>query len=361
MNGSGQNFPGRPSTRPPAQRSATMPESQQQSSAASSLMAGLFGGIANIIQTPGPQNIQQQAYQEDEEFLEKYHPSLKYLSKFEDKSVLVTGATGAVGSAVAKKLIKQNCRMIVLFVRDLDNLDEKIKAAMDEGRVKLEQIDLREPQRIEQKFSHAIKTYFKGEVDHIIMCHGVVVEKGVITCTIPKYDQTMLVNVRSMMHLVSLAVPFLKKTSAEKGQASITILTSAQGTKPDPKSPVMSTAAAMVQMLIKVTALETAFFGVRVNGVATGVINSQARMKQDLMAMALKEEENTHYLKESARDVPLLERLNNPKEVAESLLFLASDDASFITGEILTMDGGQSLTTDAYDDYAAELKSAYAD
>ena len=56
----------------------------------------------------------------------------------------------------------------------------------------------------------------------------------------------------------------------------------------------MSTAAAMVQMLIQVTALETSYFGVRVNGVATGVINSQydpdsktvpARMKQDLMAM----------------------------------------------------------------------------
>ena len=179
-----------------------------------------------------------------------------------------------MGSAVVRKLIKQNCKMIVLFVRDMDQLDDKIRAACDDDRVKIAQIDLREPQRIEQKFSHAIKTYLKGELDHVILCHGVVVEKGVITCTIPKYDQTMLVNVRSMMHIVSLSVPFLKRMAGEKGQASITILTSAQGTKPDPKSPVMSTAAAMVQMLIKVTALETAFFNVRVNGVATGVINS---------------------------------------------------------------------------------------
>lgn len=165
--------------------------------------------------------------EEEQEFLEKYHPSLKYLAKFENKNVLITGATGAVGSAVARKLIKQNCKMIVLFVRETDLLDDKIRADMDEGIVRVETIDLREPQRIEQKFSHAIKTYFKGELDHVIMCHGVVVEKGVITCTIPKYDQTMLVNVRSMMHMVSLAVPFLKKTSAEKGQTSITILTSA--------------------------------------------------------------------------------------------------------------------------------------
>ena len=56
--------------------------------------------------------------------------------------------------------------------------------------------------------------------------------------------------------------------------------------------------------------------------------------------MGLESELNEHYLKESSRNVPLMERLNNPKEVAESLLFLASDDASFVTGEILTIDGG---------------------
>ena len=87
----------------------------------------------------------------------------------------------------------------------------------------------------------------------------------------------MLVNVRSCMHIASLSVPFLKKTAADKGGASLTILTSTQGNKPDHRSALMSTSAAMVQMLIKVLALETAYFNVRVNGVASGVINSKAR------------------------------------------------------------------------------------
>ena len=84
----------------------------------------------------------------------------------------------------------------------------------------------------------------------------------------------MLVNVRSVMHMVSLAIPFLKV----QPKSSITILTSAQGAKPDPKSPVMSIAASMVQQLIKCAALETAYHGVRVNGVATGKIRSDARV-----------------------------------------------------------------------------------
>ena len=75
--------------------------------------------------------------------------------------------------------------------------------------------------------------------------------------------------------------------------------------------------------------------------------------------MQLSEEENKVYLEDKARDVPLLGQLNQPKEVAETLLYLASDDASFCTGEIMTVDGGQGLTTDQYDDYCAMLKSIY--
>ena len=107
--------------------------------------------------------------------------------------------------------------------------------------VTVETIDLREPVRIEQKFNNAIQR-LGGILDTLILCHGVIVEKGVTNCTIPAFDQSMLVNVRSMMHLVSLATPFLKVQE----KSSITILTSSQGVKPDPKSPVNSIAAAMV-------------------------------------------------------------------------------------------------------------------
>lgn len=121
----------------------------------------------------------------------------------------------------------------------------------------------------------------------------------------------------------------------------------------------MCTAHAMVQMMIKCTALETAYHGVRINGVASGVIKSNARTKNDPMEMALNDAENKQFLVEASKDVPLQGQLNDPRDVANSLLFLASDDASFITGEIMTVDGGQSLTTDSYEDYMAMLQSVY--
>ena len=149
------------------------------------------------------------------------------------------------------------------------------------------------------------------------------------------------------MHLTSLSVPYMKKLDS----SSITILTSNQGITPDPMSPLMSTSAAMVQMMIKTVALETAFHGVRINGVASGITKTTARCKGEDIGMNLTKTENSRFLHDAAKDVPLLGQLNSPKDVANALLFLASSDSSFTTGEIMVVDGGQSLTTNKYDDW----------
>ena len=108
-------------------------------------MGGLFGGLATIIQQPNVSP--EQAIIEEEEFLERYHPSLKYLNKFKGKNIIVTGATGAVGTAVVKKLLKSEAAKIVLFVKDRDNLDKKIDDYLSKNpdRMRVDQIDLREP------------------------------------------------------------------------------------------------------------------------------------------------------------------------------------------------------------------------
>lgn len=113
----------------------------------------LFGGVANFfaVETAGAgENV---VVPQVEEITETYKPSLKFKEKLQGKSVLLTGATGAVGSAVARKLLKCNLRKLVLFVRDRDNLDPKImQLANEQGQndiLHIETLDLREPQRIE--------------------------------------------------------------------------------------------------------------------------------------------------------------------------------------------------------------------
>ena len=89
-------------------------------------------------------------------------------------------------------------------------------------------------------------------------------------------------NVRSNVHLMSLAFPFLKQNDKYKG-SSITVLTSSACNQADPRASVMSISSAMVKQLVQCSALEGAYHGIRVNAVAAGVTYTKARMNQDSM------------------------------------------------------------------------------
>ena len=112
----------------------------------------------------------------------------------------------------------------------------------------------------------------------------------------------------------------------------------------------------MLNELVRTTALETAFFGVRCNAVAPGITNTNARTKKD--SFQLNPNQNKQFLQEAAKDVPLFNAINQPGEIANQMLWLASSDASFVTGEIMVTDGGQSLTTNTYQDFVKQLEAA---
>lgn len=208
-------------------------------------------------------------------------------------------------------------------------------------------LNLREPFQIEKKFREAIKK-LNGKLDCLMLCHGVIKNESILDTNILEWDQMMNLNVRASFQLTSLAIPFLKLT-----KGCVTILSSNAGKTPIPGSIIFSTSMAMLNMLVETTALETAFFGIRVNAVAPGVTNTQARMKKD--SIGFTEMQNRNFLIDASRDVPLQNQINQPAEVAKAMLWLSSNDASFITGEILTIDGGQSLTTNDYPDYLRSL------
>lgn len=112
------------------------------------------------------------------------------------------------------KLMETEVDRLCMFMRDVDQCDPRIEKKLveriDADRFKIDGLDLSYPQRIEQKFGMVMKNHFHGKLDAVILCHGIVVEKGIIGCNVPDFDQTMLINVRSMTHIISLAMPFLK-------------------------------------------------------------------------------------------------------------------------------------------------------
>ena len=139
---------------------------------------------------------------------------------------------------------------------------------------------------------------------------------------------------KANFHLLSLSVPFLKIT-----KGNVIMISSVTSQIVEKGDFLQALNKNMINSLIENAALELASFGVRVNGVALGTVNSEYRKNSF-------RENNENYL-DMMKKFNLLEKQNlEPENVAESILFLASEDAGFMTGEIMTIDNGFGLNHD---------------
>ena len=137
---------------------------------------------------------------------------------------------------------------------------------------------------------------------------------------------------------MSLATPFLKYT-----QGNIVAISSLESFIPIKGSFLNTVTKSMVNALIKNAALELASFGIRVNGVAPGVTNTKLRLDK---LEEPREMNNQKFLENAGTNNLLSKKVLEPGDVVDAMLFLASDDAGFMTGEIIKIDNGYSLNHD---------------
>ena len=153
-----------------------------------------------------------------------------------------------------------------------------------------------------------------------------------------EYDEAININTRSIISLISLATPFLKHT-----KGNIVAISSLESFIPVKNSFLNTVSKSMVNMIIQNSALELASFGIRVNGVAPGITNTMFR-KDELQEP--KEKNNEEYMKKAGMSNLLTQKVIEPNDVVDVMLFLGSDDAEFVTGEIIKVDNGYSLNHD---------------
>lgn len=123
---------------------------------------------------------------------------MTYTKSFAGKNVIMTGATGGIGSKVARKLLKSGARVIML-VQDttkvevaLDIKDKKIRRGQNYDAILL---NLREPYQIEKKFREALKK-IDGQLDVLILCHGCIKNENILQSNMLEWDNMMNLNVR---------------------------------------------------------------------------------------------------------------------------------------------------------------------
>lgn len=252
---------------------------------------------------------------------------------YKGKHIIVTGATGGIGSLLTSTLLSLGAK-IVAIVKDEEKLISLFPKYIDDGSLQKTKMDFLNETDYHTKFTD-IMMKLEGKLDVMFLCHGEYYQAEFVEAEIKDYDRIFNINARSVMALISLATPFLKYT-----KGNIVALSSLESFIPTKNSVLNTTTKCMVNMIIQNAALELASFGIRVNGIAPGLVETNFRLNEFDEPKIMN---NEIYNKRKGLLNLISPAIIQPDDIVDTLLFLGCDDAGFITGEIIKVDNGYSL------------------
>ena len=243
-----------------------------------------------------------------------------------DKIAIVTGGSRGIGRAIVKAFCKEGARCAFTYASSSDKARTLADEITEEGgTVYYEQVDVRDFEGV-KTFVENVKERFGGL--HILVNNaGINKDKSVVMMSKQDWQDVIDVDLTGVFHFTkACVVTFLKQK-----QGCIINVSSVSGFSPLPGQVSYASAKSGVIGLTKALAREVAQFGVRVNAIAPGFIET------DMLDNMSKK------YKEKIIDLIPFKRLGTTEEVAQGCVFLASDHASYITGQVLTIDGGLSI------------------
>lgn len=240
-----------------------------------------------------------------------------------DKTALITGASRGIGRAVARRLAREGYSLCINFIEREDKarkLAEEIKEAG--GRAIICQADVADAGAV-LAMVKTVKEHF-GPVSLLVSNAGIAGQIQIQDVQEAQWQRYFDVNVKGFKNCVQAVLPDMLARKA----GSMVSISSIWGTRGASCEALYSATKHAIIGLTKSLAMELAPSGIRVNCVAPGVINTD--MVQVLGPETLKE----------LAEITPLGRLGEPEEIAEAVAFLGGEKASFITGQVLTVDGG---------------------
>ncbi|HEY6566425.1 MAG TPA: SDR family oxidoreductase [Actinomycetota bacterium] len=256
------------------------------------------------------------------------------MDRFTDRGVIVTGAAQGIGRGIAQAFLDEGARVFAADVR-ADGLQGTEALAPD--RVVTHTVDLADFDATKVMARAAIERL--GRVHALVNCAGVMPGGPLMDVSRATFDLVFAVNVRAPLATMQVIAPHM----IERGGGAIVNIASANAFKNEsPEGPYNASKAALVA-LTNAAAHELGHLGIRANCVAPGQTvtpETEALMRTDPEMRRLQYD----YL----RKIPL-RRAGVPRDQAMAVLFLASDDAAFISAQTLIVDGGELGGGDWYD------------
>ena len=262
-----------------------------------------------------------------------------YESEFSKKNIIITGASSGVGLYSAFYFLNQNAN-VILACQDVVSVKKICKKNNFLNAIVL-QVDLEKDGQI-KTFIDLVTNIFTN-IDILINCAGIKLDSDLLTTYSEDFDFTMNTNLRSVFMLIKELRPFFSQG------ASIINMSCLYGTKPMCGFISYAMSKAGLETLTKYSAAELAHLNIRVNAISSCPINTNS-----LRYIKISEEEIKEFNKKMKNNIPL-GRIAEGDDIVKVIIFLASKRSKKITGQIIKVDGGRSLTSSGYVHYKGML------
>jgi NAD(P)-dependent dehydrogenase (short-subunit alcohol dehydrogenase family) len=243
------------------------------------------------------------------------------------KVALVTGAASGIGRATAQLLASGGAAMVVADIQEVGGQETVRLIEEAGGRAAFVRADVANREQVEAMVQAAVQAFGGLDILHANAGHPGF-DKALVDHSDEEWDLVMDINLTGVFRCCRAAIPAM----AKRGGGSIVISASVAGIHPAPYTSAYNVSKAGTISLTKTLAMECAPLGIRVNAIAPGQVATP------MWGLSPDEDE--------AKEAPVmaglipLGRMATPNEVAQAVLYLVSDTGSYLTGEVLTIDGG---------------------
>lgn len=241
--------------------------------------------------------------------------------RLEGKTAVITGSARGIGKEIAIRFAEEGAAVVLVDMQPSEETESQVRALG--GPVLSLAVDITDYHAIESMMTHIHK--WRGSVDILVNNAGIITREGILDLTKKQWLKIMDVNLNGTFYMCKAVLPDM----VAQRYGRIVNITSIAGVIGDiTASPAYGTSKGAVNTLTRSLARQMAEYGITVNAVAPHAIETD-------MSAQWSDEKRSSVIE----SIPL-NRMGTARECAHAALFLASDEASFITGETLNLNGG---------------------